>query len=123
MSVADAFGDRSALSGSGMLQGCNNNLTKGQQAMALAVIYPEAEKGGRGKHSQISESFKARLVRQLGSRRPGNGGAVRLPLSVDDQAFLCLKAEQIHIEELLSKLHSHNFGSEISTVSERFPVL
>jgi hypothetical protein len=25
--------------------------------MALAMIYPEAEKGGRGKHSQISESL------------------------------------------------------------------
>jgi hypothetical protein len=28
------------------------NLTKGQQAMALAMIYPDAEKGGRGKKSE-----------------------------------------------------------------------
>src|SRR4051812_26948910 len=33
------------------------NLSKGQQAMALAMIYPEPEKGGRGKRSQIQESF------------------------------------------------------------------
>jgi len=31
------------------------NLTKGQQAMALAVIYPEPEKGGRGKRSENSK--------------------------------------------------------------------
>lgn len=33
------------------------NLTKAQQAMALAMIYPEPEKGGRGKRSQIQEGF------------------------------------------------------------------
>lgn len=34
------------------------NLTKGQQAMALAMIYPEAEKGGRGKRSgNLKESL------------------------------------------------------------------
>jgi ParB-like chromosome segregation protein Spo0J len=38
------------------------NLTKGQQAMALAMIYPDAEKGGRGKKSaagnlSVSVSF------------------------------------------------------------------
>jgi hypothetical protein len=29
------------------------NLTKGQQAMALASMYPEPEKGGRGKKGQL----------------------------------------------------------------------
>lgn len=33
------------------------NLSKGQQAMALAMIYPEPEKGGRGKVSHIHESL------------------------------------------------------------------
>src|SRR5215831_9170939 len=32
------------------------NLTKGQQAMALAMIYPDAEKGGRGKKSEARNS-------------------------------------------------------------------
>src|SRR3954454_9521459 len=29
------------------------NLTRGQKAMALAMIYPEPERGGRGKRTQI----------------------------------------------------------------------
>lgn len=33
------------------------HMTKGQKAMALARIYPEPEKGGRGKNSSISEGF------------------------------------------------------------------
>lgn len=33
------------------------NLSKGQQAMAMAMIYPEAAKGGRGKTVQKPESF------------------------------------------------------------------
>jgi hypothetical protein len=32
------------------------NLTKGQQAMALAMIYPEKDKGGRGKKSEALNS-------------------------------------------------------------------
>lgn len=47
------------------------NLTKGQQAMALAMIYPEPEKGGRGKNSSLSKGFsnarlsQARTAREL----------------------------------------------------------
>src|SRR4051812_49359088 len=33
------------------------NLSKGQQAMALAMIYPEPEKGGRGKLSGIADGL------------------------------------------------------------------
>jgi len=33
------------------------HLTKGQRTMALAMLYPNPEKGGRGKHSQIHESL------------------------------------------------------------------
>jgi hypothetical protein len=45
------------------------NLSKGQQAMALAMIYPEPEKGGRGKKSQAlncaeSSGFSGRLLEQ-----------------------------------------------------------
>jgi hypothetical protein len=32
------------------------NLTKGQQAMAMAMIYPEPEKGGRGKKKKVEQS-------------------------------------------------------------------
>lgn len=32
------------------------NVTKGQQAMALAMMYPEAEKGGRGKKATATNS-------------------------------------------------------------------
>ncbi len=34
------------------------HMTKGQQAMAVAMIYPEAEKGGRGKKSVKITEFK-----------------------------------------------------------------
>lgn len=34
------------------------NLTKGQQAMALAMIYPEPAKGGRGKKSEANTAAK-----------------------------------------------------------------
>ncbi len=38
------------------------NLTKGQQAMALAMVYPDPEKGGRGENSLLSKGFSlARL--------------------------------------------------------------
>jgi ParB-like chromosome segregation protein Spo0J len=38
------------------------NLTKGQQAMALAMIYPEPAKGGRGKKALGTDGFsQARL--------------------------------------------------------------
>ncbi len=33
-------------------------MTKGQRAMAVAKIYPEPEKGGRGKKSSKTEGFK-----------------------------------------------------------------
>ena len=35
------------------------HMTKGQRAMAMAIIYPEAEKGGRGQKSSIPEGFRA----------------------------------------------------------------
>ena len=34
------------------------HMTKGQQAMAVAMVYPEPEKGGRGKKSSKIEEFK-----------------------------------------------------------------
>lgn len=43
------------------------NLTKGQQAVALAMIYPEREKGGRGRKAQNSsetEGFSAARLSQ-----------------------------------------------------------
>jgi ParB-like chromosome segregation protein Spo0J len=42
------------------------NLTKGQQAAVYATIYPEGEKGGRGKKGKASESdgFSATRVKQ-----------------------------------------------------------
>jgi ParB-like chromosome segregation protein Spo0J len=33
------------------------HMTKGQRAMAVAKIYPEPEKGGRGKHAQLRETL------------------------------------------------------------------
>lgn len=42
------------------------NLTKGQQAMVLAMIHPEAEKGGRGKNG---EARKAAVSAGFASRR------------------------------------------------------
>ena len=33
------------------------HLTKGQQAMATALAYPDKEKGGRGKKSGLSPEF------------------------------------------------------------------
>jgi hypothetical protein len=35
-----------------------SNLTKGQQAMALALIYPEPEKGGRGKNVETRKAVE-----------------------------------------------------------------
>ena len=44
------------------------NLTKGQQAIALAMIYPEAEKGGRGnKKERVAETstlFSSKRLQQ-----------------------------------------------------------
>jgi hypothetical protein len=40
------------------------NLTKGQQAMALAMIYPEAEKGGRGRKSAANSLVSSGFSRQ-----------------------------------------------------------
>jgi hypothetical protein len=37
-------------------------MTKGQQAMAVAKIYPEPEKGGRGKKGSVSEEFSGTRV-------------------------------------------------------------
>ena len=50
------------------------NLTKGQQAMALAMIYPEPEKGGRGKKSEArnleeTSKFSYRRLNQARSVR------------------------------------------------------
>ena len=40
------------------------NMTKGQQAMAFAMVYPEPEKGGRGKKSLIIKEFNQGRVSQ-----------------------------------------------------------
>jgi hypothetical protein len=49
------------------------NMTKGQQAMALAMLYPEPEKGGRGKND---EARKARETRGFSSDRLRQARAV-----------------------------------------------
>jgi hypothetical protein len=49
------------------------NLTKGQQAMALAMMYPEPEKGGRGKNT---EARKAAETAGFSSRRLAEARAV-----------------------------------------------
>ena len=45
------------------------NLTKGQQAMALALMYPEPETGGRGRkskagNSSLSDGFSSTRLKQ-----------------------------------------------------------
>lgn len=45
------------------------NLTKGQQAMALAMIYPEPETGGRGKKSQRVEETSTFSTKRLQQAR------------------------------------------------------
>lgn len=45
------------------------NLSKGQQAMGLAMIYPEPEKGGRGKRSQFRESLSRTQENRLSQAR------------------------------------------------------
>jgi ParB/Sulfiredoxin domain len=37
--------------------GERRNISKGEQAMAIAILYPDPEKGGRGKRSQFREGF------------------------------------------------------------------
>ncbi|MGO6724414.1 hypothetical protein ACCS51_25940 [Rhizobium ruizarguesonis] len=40
------------------------HLTKGQRAMAVAMMYPEPEKGGRGKNSKVTLEFSSQLLSQ-----------------------------------------------------------
>jgi hypothetical protein len=50
--------------------GKRRNLTKGQQAMALAMIYPEPEKGGRGnKKERVEETSAAFSAKRLAQSR------------------------------------------------------
>lgn len=44
------------------------NLTKGQQAMALAMIYPEPGKGGRGNRQSLAENARVSSTRLTQSR-------------------------------------------------------
>jgi hypothetical protein len=44
----------------------HRNLTKGQQAMRLALLYPEPEKGGRGKKANSSETKRFSAAREEG---------------------------------------------------------
>ena len=69
------------------------NLTKGQQAMALAMIYPEPEKGGRGKKSEagkllVSSGFSRQRLDQARSVQRYSldleQGVVKGSLSLDD---------------------------------------
>ena len=39
-------------------------MTKGQRTMAVAKIYPEPEKGGRGKKASVSKEFSGARVSQ-----------------------------------------------------------
>jgi hypothetical protein len=69
------------------------NLNKGQQAMALAMLYPEPEKGGRGKKSRalnstVSVGFSATRLNQarevLRHRRDLAEQVVRGTLMLDE---------------------------------------
>ena len=48
-------------------------MTAGQQAMAVAMIYPKPEKGGRGKRSQIRESLTKAQENRLSQARTETG--------------------------------------------------
>jgi len=80
------------------------NMTKGQQAMALAMIYPEAEKGGRGKKSERAAEtvgFSATRLRQARSvlrfSRPMAEGILKGTDSLD-QSLRKVDAERLRAE-------------------------
>jgi hypothetical protein len=60
--------------------GPRRNLTKGQQAMALARIYPEPEKGGRGKKSEATKLREARGFGRRMARRSARSARPRARL-------------------------------------------
>jgi hypothetical protein len=70
------------------------NLTKGQQAMALAMVYPEPEKGGRGKNIAARKtqetlgftSERLRQARKVLRTSPALGKEVLLGQRTLDQA-------------------------------------
>lgn len=45
------------------------HMTKGQRAMAVAMMYPEGAKGGRGKTSDILSGLSSYMVKQVGIAR------------------------------------------------------
>jgi hypothetical protein len=96
------------------------NLTKGQQAMALAMIYPEPEKGGRGKKKERVEEtstlFSAKRLSQaravlLHSRSLAES-VVKGSISLDDALKQVeeLKQQANSTEARLALLESANGG-------------
>jgi hypothetical protein len=79
------------------------NLTKGQKAIALAMIFPEAESGGRGKksaaaNSAVSAGFSARRLNEaqtvLRHSRSLAESVLRGPKTLDDALTEVKQAQQ-----------------------------
>ena len=90
------------------------NLSKGQQAMALAMIYPEPSKGGRGKknHLETKGFSAARLSQARSVLRHSRALAedVMMGRKVFDGALAIVQAEQERsqsAEAQLAELHRH----------------
>jgi hypothetical protein len=77
------------------------HLTKGQRAMAVAMILPEPEKGGRGRKSSVSDGFDvsrtrvkyARTVLSVAPDMAANILSSAMPLDGAYQAVLRFKSE------------------------------
>jgi ParB-like chromosome segregation protein Spo0J len=88
------------------------NLTKGQQAMALAMIYPEPAKGGRGKKALGTEGFsQARLSQARSVLRHSRSLAERVmarQLGLDEALDLveCERTETQNTDAKLAELHA-----------------
>ncbi len=64
------------------------NLTKGQAAMALAMIYPEPEKGGRGNKGSRDGKVSANRFGFALAARHTNGPRSSRPYSMTESLFL-----------------------------------
>jgi hypothetical protein len=87
----------------------HRNLTKGQQAMRLAFLYPEPEKGGRGKKGKAPETGGFSRQR-LGAARAVLAYSRELALAVRDgaakldEALATAKAQRADLESNEQKL-------------------
>jgi hypothetical protein len=88
------------------------DLTKGEKAMALAMLYPEPEKGGRGKHGAVKEAKKVgrlsderlRQARLILRHSPPLAIAVRDGVTKLDEALAQVKAERANLDTSESRL-------------------